>query len=130
MLAASTTGVLYIMENGETIKSVADLKGKTIYSTGQGANPEYILNYILSQNGIDPKKDVTIEFRTENDELATLLATGTARIALVPEPFVTTVMTKNPDIRVALDITEEWENASGGESRLDGLRNRAQGICG
>ena len=118
MLAASTTGVLYIMENGETIKSVADLKGKTIYSTGQGANPEYILNYILSQNGIDPKKDVTIEFRTENDELATLLATGTARIALVPEPFVTTVMTKNPDIRVALDITEEWENASGGESRL------------
>jgi NitT/TauT family transport system substrate-binding protein len=118
MLAASTKGVLYIMENGETIKSVADLKGKTIYSTGQGANPEYILNYILTQNGIDPKKDVNIEFRNENDELATLLATGTAQVALVPEPFVTTVKTKNADLRVALNMSEEWETASGGKSQL------------
>jgi len=118
MLAVSTSSVLYIMENGDTIKSVADLKGKTVYSTGQGANPEYVLNYILTQNGIDPKKDVNIEFKSENDELATLLAAGTAKVALVPEPFVTTVKAKNPDIRVALDISKEWDTASQGKSQL------------
>ena len=118
MLAVSTKGVLYIMENGDTIKSVADLKGKTIYTTGQGANPEYILKYILTKNGIDPEKDVKIEYKTENDELATLLATGTASVALVPEPVVTTVKAKKAELRVALDMTAEWERASGGESRL------------
>ncbi len=118
MLAVNTLGVLYIMENGNTIQSVADLKGKTIYSTGQGANPEYVLRYILTKNGIDPDKDVTIEFRSENDELATLLATGEAKIALVPEPNVTTVKAKNADLRVALDVNEEWDKASGGESKL------------
>lgn len=118
MLAASTKGVLYIMENGETVQKVSDLKGKTIYATGKGANPEFILNYILSKNGLDPKKDVKIEFRSENDELAILIANGTAKVALVPEPFVTSIKTQKPELRVALDMTEEWEAASGGESRL------------
>lgn len=118
MLAASTKGVLYIMENGETVQKVSDLKGKTIYATGQGANPEFVLNYILTKNGLDPKKDVRIEFKSENEELAALLANGTAKIALVPEPVVTTVKAKKPELRVALDMTKEWETVSGGESQL------------
>lgn len=118
MLAVNTLGVLYIMENGDTIQSVADLRGKTIYSTGKGANPEYVLRYILEKNGIDPDKDVTLEFRSENDELATLLASGEAKVALVPEPVVTTVKTKNADLRTALNMTEEWDKAAGGESKL------------
>ena len=58
VLAINTLGVLYIIENGETVQSVADLKGKTIYSAGQGATPEYALNYILKESGIDPVNDV------------------------------------------------------------------------
>lgn len=54
MLAVNTMGVLYILEKGDSIQSMADLRGKTIYATGQGANPEYILNYLLTQNGLDP----------------------------------------------------------------------------
>ncbi len=118
LLAVNTLGVLYMMENGESIQSVADLKGKTIYSTGQGANPEYVLDYILTQNGLDPDKDVTIEFVEQNDELATLVATGKAEVAMVPEPNVTSIVAKNSDIRVALNMTEEWDKVTDDGSKL------------
>lgn len=118
VLAVNTLGVLYMLENGESIQSVADLKGKTIYSTGQGANPEYVLNYILEQNGLTPGKDVTVKFVSENEELATLLVKGTATIAMVPEPMVTTVRSKKSELRVALNMTDEWDKIAGGSSTL------------
>lgn len=118
VLAVNTLGVLHIVENGDTIQKVSDLKGKTIYSTGQGSNPEYVLNYVLRENGLDPEKDVTVKFVTENDELATKLATGEAEIAMVPEPVVTTTLSKNADLRVALDMTKEWEAVAGDKSAL------------
>jgi len=110
VLAANTRGVLYVLENGNTIESIQDLKGKTIYTTGQGANPEYILRYLLEKNGLTD--DVTIEFVAENTELSTMLISNKASIALVPEPLATTVMTKNQNLRVALDINDEWEAVS------------------
>lgn len=115
MLAINTLGVLYILENGDSVKAVSDLKGKTIYSTGQGANPEYILRHVLKENGIDPDKDVTLKFVTENDELNTLVANGTAKVAMVPEPNVTAVCAKNADVRVALDMTAEWDELDSGK---------------
>ena len=118
MLAVNTMGVLYMVENGDSIASVKDLKGKTIYTTGQGANPEYTLKYILEKNGLDPEKDVRIEFVSENDELAALLANGTAKIAMVPEPAVTSVQLQNKDLRVALDMTEEWDKVADNGGKL------------
>ena len=118
MLAVNTMGVLYMLENGNSISSVADLRGKTIYTTGQGANPEYTLKYILEKNGLDPEKDVKIEFVSENDELAVLLANGTAQVAMVPEPAATTVQMQNENLRVALDMTEEWEKVADNGSKL------------
>lgn len=114
LLAINTLGVLYMVENGTSISSVADLKGKTIYASGQGATPEYILNNILTANGLDPKTDVTIEFKAEHSELAALAVSGSAGICLLPEPFVTTVLSKNKDLRVALDMTEEWNKTGAG----------------
>ena len=112
MLALNTLGVLYLLEKGDTIKTAADLKGKTIYSTGQGAVPEYALNYVLEQNGLKVGTDVTVEYKTEHSELAALMASNQATIAVLPQPFVTTVTSKNADIRVALDLTKEWEKAN------------------
>ncbi|MCD7732317.1 MAG: ABC transporter substrate-binding protein [Oscillospiraceae bacterium] len=109
--ALNTYGVLYILENGDGIQSVEDLRGKTIYATGQGANPEYVLDYILTQNGIDPDNDVTIEFM-DSDALVTLMATGEAEICMLPVPAVTSVMIQNSDLRIALDMTEEWNNVT------------------
>ena len=112
LLALNTLGVLYVLEKGNSIQSVKDLKGKTIYSTGQGAVPEYALNYVLEQNGLTVGKDVTVEYKTEHTELASLMAADKASIAVLPQPFVTTVLTQNSEVRVALDLTKEWESAN------------------
>ena len=118
--AINTLGVLSILENGNTIESIEDLRGKTIYATGQGSTPEYILNYLLEKNGIDPETNVTIEYLTEHTELATRLASGDAAIGLLPEPNVTVALTSaaangNTDLRIALDVTEEWAKLGEGE---------------
>ena len=111
--AINTLGVLYMLENGNSITKIDDLKGKTIYATGQGSTPEYILNYVLTKNGIDPEKDVTIEYITEHAELATKLAENVHAIGLLPEPQVTVALSTaatngNTALRIALDMTEEW----------------------
>lgn len=109
MVAINTECVLNFVENGNSIASIKDLKGKTIYSTGEGSNPEYILRYILSKNGLDPDTDVSIKFVTENEELAALLIKGEAQVALVPEPLCTTVLTKNENLRIAVSVNDAWK---------------------
>lgn len=117
VLAINTLGVIYIVETGESVQSVADLKGKTIYASGKGATPEYALNYVLKENGIDPEKDVTIEYKSEHAECAAALAEAEDGIAMLPQPFVTTAQAKNDKIRIALDMTEEWEKVQTGEDK-------------
>lgn len=118
MAAVNTLGVLSVVTNGENITSIKDLKGKTVYSSGQGSTPEYALNYILSQNGLEVGKDVKVEYKAEHAELATLLISGKAKIAVLPEPFVTQVTTKSKDVKIALDVTKEWNKAAGDKSVL------------
>ena len=91
LLAVNTLGVIYIVEKGDSVQSLADLKGKTIYATGKGSTPEYALNYILSENGIDPAADVTVEWKTEPTEVVT--ATGQKR---------------NGNLRYTLRPVQEW----------------------
>ncbi len=123
VLAVNTLGVLYMLENGNTIDDVQDLVGKTIYTSGKGANPEYILRYVLEKNGIDPDKDVTIQFVADNDELAAGVLTGKAQVAMVPEPKVTAcrVQAKSQNktpANIVLNMTEEWDKVADGESKL------------
>ena len=112
VLAINTLGVLYVVEKGDSIQSVEDLKGKTILAAGKGAIPEFALNYVLSQNGIDPVNDITIEYKSEPAEILPLLVQGTADIAIIPQPFVTNAMAKVEGLRIALDWTEEWDNVA------------------
>lgn len=121
VLAINTLGVLYIVENGETIQSTADLKGKTIYASGKGATPEYALNYILSSNGINPETDVTIEWKSEHSECVAALASQENAVAMLPQPFVTTAQTKNSEIRTALDLTKEWDALQEGEEKKSSM---------
>lgn len=109
VLAINTLGVLYIVESGNTVQSMEDLRGKTIYASGKGATPEYALNYILSANGIDPTADVTIEWKSEHAECLSALMAQENAIAMLPQPFVTTAQKKSDQIRVALDLTQEWD---------------------
>ena len=115
----NTLGVLYLVTSGDTeINSVADLAGKTVVSSGQGTVAEYAFNYILSANGLEAGKDVTVEYKSEHSEIAALMAAGEADIAVLPQPFVTQATSQNPDLKVALDLTEEWDKATDGASIL------------
>ena len=109
VLAINTLGVLYIVENGDSVQSAQDLRGKTIYASGKGTTPEYALNYILRENGIDPASDVTIEWKSEQAECLSAIQNDANAIAMLPQPFVTTAQAQNPDLRVALDLTAEWD---------------------
>lgn len=122
VLAVNTLGVLYMLDCGAGISSVQDLKGKEIYTSGQGANPEYILNYVLEKNGLDPKKDVTIRFVEDNDALVAAIVQGKAQVAMVPEPKATACLVQmksvGKTVQVALNMTEEWNKVAGGSSAL------------
>ena len=106
VLAVSTLGVLYVVEAGSEVNSVADLAGKTVYATGQGATPEYILNYLLDKNGV--AGSVEVNYVGEHAALATMLANGSAEIGMLPEPNVTSTLAGNDNLRLALNLTEEW----------------------
>lgn len=109
MLAVNTLGVLYILEKGDTIQSVADLAGKTITTAGQGAVPEYALNYILQANEIS---DVNLVFKSEHNEVSTLAASGMADLIMLPEPMVTALLMKDDSFRVAIDMTQAFADAA------------------
>lgn len=107
-LSLITRGMLYVLEKGDSVQSVADLQGKTIVSAGQGATPEYVMQYILEKNGVE----ATLDFKSEHAEVTTLAVNGMADIVLVPEPHVTTLLMKDASYRIALDITEEFAKAA------------------
>ena len=107
-VAVNTLGVLYVVEKGDSVHSFADLKGRTILSTGKGTTPEYVLRYLLNANGIDPDKDVTIEYYSEATEVTAQMANTEDAIAVLPQPYVTAAQLKDSSLRVVLDLTKEW----------------------
>ena len=120
-LAVNTLGVLYIVENGNAVETMADLQGKTIVASGKGSTPEYALRYLLSENGLDPDGDVIIDWKSEHSECVSALATGAATIAMLPQPFVTVAQSKIDGLRVALDLTEQWDALDNGSALLTGV---------
>lgn len=115
ILAVNTLGVIYLMSNNESITSVSDLKGKTILSAGKGTTTEYVLNYILSENGLTEGTDVTVEYASEHAEVITKAIAENYEVILLPEPFVTQMKGKDAGYKVALDLTKEWKALGGSE---------------
>ena len=109
VLAIHTLGMIYIVENGDTIHSVADLRGREIIAAGKGGSQEFALNYILESNGLNPEQDLAIEWKSEHTEVVASLLAEPGTIALLPQPFVTTARMADDDIRMALDLDEEWD---------------------
>lgn len=108
----NTLGVLYIVESGDTIHSVEDLKGKTLYLTGKGTTPDYAIQYLLGQHGLTTD-DVTLEYKSEATEVVSVLTEDETAIGLLPQPFVTVAGMQNENLRTALDLTQEWEAVAG-----------------
>lgn len=114
----NTLGVLDIVTSDDSIASIADLKGKTIYMTGKGTSPDYVFRYLLSENGLT-ENDVTIEFKSEPTEVAAILKEQKDAIGLLPQPFVTAACAQNDSLKIVLDLTKEWQAVQGeGGSQL------------
>lgn len=118
LLAVNTLGVIYIVEKGgESIQSLADLKGKTLYATGKGSTPEYNLTYLLKQQGLTLGEDVQVEWKSEPAEVVALMSQQETAFAMLPQPYVTVAQTKVENLRVAINLTEAWD-ALGLSSRM------------
>lgn len=117
IIAINCESVLYILENGNAISSIADLKGHTIYVNGQGANPEYVINFCLRKNNLEPGRDVDVQFR-DAGEISAMMISGEAELCMLPVPAVTTIMQKNADVRKALDMAVEYDKAAEDGSAL------------
>ena len=121
VLAINTLGVLYIVENGDALQSIDDLRGQTIVAAGKGSTPEYTLRYLLRENGIDPDRDITIDWKSEHAECVAALAAGQATIALLPQPFVTAAQSKIEGLRMAIDLNEVWNALDNGSALITGV---------
>lgn len=112
-MAVNTLGVLYVVTTDDSIQSLEDLKGKTVLSTGKGTTPEYLFRYLLTQAGIDPDKDLTIEYKSEATEVvAAMSADSSYPVAVLPQPYVTAAQAQMDNLRVAISLTQEWSNYS------------------
>lgn len=121
VLAVNTLGVVYLVERGNSVQDYADLRGKTIFATGKGSTPEYALRYLLSQNGIDPDRDVTIEWKSEPTEVVAAMKKGTATVAMLPQPYVTVALGAVEGLRIAIDLCEGWEKLDNGSQFITGV---------
>jgi NitT/TauT family transport system substrate-binding protein len=121
LLAVNTLGVVYIVEKGNEINSFMDLKGKTIYGTGKGSTPEYTLRYLLSEKGIDPDRDVNLEWKAEPTEVVALFSELDKGVAMMPQPYVTVAQTQIEGLRMAIDLTKEWDALDSGSSLITGV---------
>lgn len=133
MVAITTLGSLYLVSQGDQIDDMSDLRGKAIYAGGQGSNPQFILEYLLTQSGLTIGQDVFVEYVAEHSEAVALLATGEAEVVLLPEPFVTTALAKDPQAKIAVDLSEVWKEKTGNDfamsclvARTDYLENNQE----
>lgn len=121
MLAVHTLGILYIVTKNAEVGSIADLKGRTIYASGKGSSPEYVLNYLLTENGLDPETDVTVEWKSEHSEVVAAMNTADSAVGLLPQPFVTVAAGSVEGLTTALDLTAEWDKLNNGSQLVTGV---------
>jgi NitT/TauT family transport system substrate-binding protein len=119
--AINTLGVLQVVEVGDSVQSFADLRGRTIYSSGKGASPQFVLEHLLTANGLDPATDVRVEYLSEPTEVAARLQAERGAVAVLPQPYGTVVTTQVPGARVALDLTDEWATVTPDSQLVTGV---------
>ena len=111
LVGINTWGVLYLVENGDTVSSWEDLKGKTVTLFSKGSSPDVVFRYLMAENGLT-EEDVNLEYMASHIELSQMMIAGEKTIGLLPEPMVTMVEMKNPDLKVAINLQESWEAAA------------------
>ena len=110
------TGMLSLLTSDPDVRSLQDLRGKTVEVAGQGASPDFVLRRILDFHGLTPERDLTLSYALAHPAIAQALIAGRASTALLPEPFATMALLGKPELRLVADIQEEWTRATGSEN--------------
>jgi NitT/TauT family transport system substrate-binding protein len=118
LAAVNTLGVLHVVAKGVDVATLADLAGKTVYSTGKGTTPQYVLEYLLAKNGLS---GVKVEYLSEATEVAAKLAAAKTGVAVLPEPYVTVLTAKDPAVKSVIDLNDEWDKASPDSKQVTGV---------
>jgi NitT/TauT family transport system substrate-binding protein len=118
IVGINTFGVLYIMDTTGEVAELADLEGKTLYATGLGASPEYVLTKVLAENDLVNGKNITVEFLPSHNDMANAIIAGEAEIGMLPEPFVSMTKAKAENAEVVISLNAEWEKIFGEGTRM------------
>lgn len=113
ILSDVVNGGLFIVENGKAVKSLADLEGKTVIASGKGGTPEYVLAALLANAGLDMNKDVKVQWLEDHAAVSQKVMTTEGSVGLLPEPMKSTIISKNPAIRAAIDLDAAWNEMTG-----------------
>ncbi|MCM1155733.1 MAG: ABC transporter substrate-binding protein [Roseburia sp.] len=118
----NTLGVLYMVSGDSSLQSMETLKGRTIYLTGKGTTPDYVLQYLLTENGLT-LGDVTLEYKSEAAEVVAVLTENSDAVGVLPQPFATVACMQNEALSVVMDLTKEWSaiQGEGGSSLVTGV---------
>ena len=116
----NTLGVIYVVEHGDTIQQMSDLVGKTICMTGKGTVPEFAFSYILNKNGLS-MEDMNIEFKSEPTEVIAFLSKDSDAVGIIPQPFVSSASMQDENLRIALNLSEEWSKVDTESSFITGV---------
>lgn len=115
VIATNALGVLSIVGSSD-VASITDLKGKTVHTTGKASTPEYIINYILAENGMNAVNDLTtpldangvrVIYHADGNTAIAAMKLDNGSFAMLPEPAATVATTQG--FKICLSVTDEWD---------------------
>ena len=115
-LDINTLGVLSIVTGDASVAEFTDLAGRTVYLTGKGTTPEYVMGYLLDRAGITDA--VTLEFKSEAAEVVSALAADPSAVGILPEPYKTAALAKNDSLSSPVALSDVWDSLATDGSRM------------
>lgn len=114
----NTLGVLYCVTGDTSITGINDLSGKTVITTGQGATPEYAVNYLLDQYNVE---NVTLDFKADGQEVIAALSQDKDQIAILPQPAATAATVQIEGVNTAFSLNDTWSDLNNGSMFITGV---------
>lgn len=109
VISVNNLGVLYVMTTDPSLQSFEDIKGKTVYSYGEGGTPEYTIEALIKKNGLEGQ--FNLEFKASPLEVLNMMQEQENCIAILPQPFVSLAKILVNNLYIPIDITVEWDKA-------------------
>jgi len=121
MAVLPANAALSLYNKGVDIKAVAvvgegmlslvgtDREVSSVYVPGAGGTPDHMARLLFAE--YEPDYSVTAPA-----QLAQLLIAGKAELAILPQPFVTMVLSRNSSMAVLEDVQQKWKALTGSDS--------------